>query len=192
MHRVAAIASRGQWPADEADATATLDYDTRCRRRIRIDTDAGEPVLLERAQAGVLADGDGLKLDDERWVLVHARPEALLSVNAANERARLRLAWHLGNRHLPTEIDGETLLIRRDHVIEAMLRGLGADVQSVMRPFNPEGGAYHGDGDGHVNGHGNGHAHDHGHDHLQPGVGEPSPSEHVPIGARPNGKDHGR
>jgi urease accessory protein len=144
MRRVAAIASRGAWPEHEAAATVTLDYDTRCRRRIRIDTDTGEPVLLERAEAGVLTDGDGLKLDDGRWLLVRAQAEVLVAVIATDQQQGLRLAWHLGNRHLPTEIDRGTLYIHRDHVIEAMLRGLGAELHPVTRPFTPEGGAYHG------------------------------------------------
>jgi urease accessory protein len=155
MHRVAAIASQGAWPEAEAAVSVTLDYDTRCRRRIRIETEAGEPVLLEREAAGVLADGDGLRLDDGRWVLVRAQPEALVAVAAKDQRQLLRLAWHLGNRHLPTEIDGNTLFIHRDHVIEDMLRGLGAELHPVMRPFNPEGGAY----GGHAHAHHH-HAHD--------------------------------
>jgi urease accessory protein len=83
-----------------------------------------------------------------------------------------RLAWHLGNRHLPTQIDGSRILIRKDHVIEAMLKGLGAQLQHVEVAFDPEGGAYgehnrhpghhhhHGDGD-HDHDHGDGHHHHH-------------------------------
>jgi urease accessory protein len=168
MRRVAAIADRGTWPEGQAAATITLDYDTRCRRRMRIDTDAGEPILLDRPEAGVLRDGDGLRLDDGRWLRVRAKPEALVAVDGQDAQQLLRLAWHLGNRHLPTEIEGNTLYIHRDHVIEDMLRGLGAHLQSVMRPFNPEGGAY------------DGHAHSHQH-HGQPAVTSP----------RANGKDHG-
>jgi len=178
MRRVAAIVTQGAWPVAEATATVTLDYDTRCRRRIRINTDDGEAVLLERAEAGVLGDGDGLRLDDGRWILVRAQPEALAAVDAKDAHQLLRLAWHLGNRHLPTEIDGGTLYIHRDHVIEAMLRGLGAEVRPVTRPFNPEGGAY----DGHSR-HGHvaqgGHAH-----HHHPHDGE------TPI--RANSKEPGR
>jgi urease accessory protein len=177
MRRVAAIVTQGTWPAAEATATVTLDYDTRCRRRIRIDADDGEAVLLERAEAGVLGDGDGLQLDDGRWLLVRAQPEALAAVDATDTHHLLRLAWHLGNRHLPTEIDGETLYIHRDHVIEAMLRGLGAEVRPVTRPFNPEGGAY----DSHSR---HGHAAQSGHaHHHHPHDGG------API--RANGKDPG-
>ena len=174
MRRVAAIVTQGGWPAAAAAATVTLDYDTRCRRRIRIDTDHGEAVLLERAEAGVLGDGDGLRLDDGRWVLVRAQPEALAAVHAQDAHQLLRLAWHLGNRHLPTEIDGETLYIHRDHVIEAMLHGLGADVRPVTRPFNPEGGAYAGHGS---HEHGSHAHHHHAHDGETP--------------TRANGKDRG-
>jgi urease accessory protein len=168
MRRVVAIVNRGAWPEAKAAASVTLDYDTRCRRRIRIETDAGEPMLLERPEAGVLADGDGLRLDDGRWVLVRAQPEALVAVAARDRHQLLRLAWHLGNRHLPTEIDGDALFIHRDHVIEDMLRGLGAELRPVMRPFNPEGGAY------------DGHAHAHHHR-----------AHNVEATPRANGKDAG-
>jgi len=192
MRRVAAIAGRGTWPAAEAAATATLDHDTRSRRRIRIQTDAGEALLLERAQAGVLAEGDGLRLDDGRWVMVRALPEPLLAVGARDGRALLRLAWHLGNRHLPTEIDGETLYIRRDHVIEEMLRGLGADVRPVTRPFDPEGGAYHGrDHDrahGHAGANDDGGSHRHAADDDHDG-GMAILTQRARRGPRPNERD---
>jgi len=175
MRHVTTIATQGDWPAAEAAATVTLDYDTRCRRRIRITTDDGEPFLLERAEAGVLGDGAGLKLDDGRWILVRAQSEPLVAVAAGDQHQRLRLAWHLGNRHLPTEIEGDTLYVRRDHVIEAMLQGLGAELRPVMRAFNPEGGAYEGHAPGHAH-HSHTHQH-HGHD------AGPKP--------RANGKDHG-
>ena len=112
------------------------------------------------------AAGDGLRLEDGRIVAVEAAPERLLEITCADERALARIAWHLGNRHLATEIGERTIHIRDDHVIADMVRGLGAEVRSVERPFNPEGGAYgHGAVHGHSHGDGRGHAHDHHHDH---------------------------
>jgi urease accessory protein len=134
---------RGHWPADAARGTVTLAYDDRHRRRLRLESDAGEPFLLDLAEAGVLEDGDGLALSDGSWLVVKAKPEALIEVTAADPAALARLAWHLGNRHLPVEIDGVRFLIRDDHVIAALLEGLGARLRRIEAPFSPERGAYH-------------------------------------------------
>jgi urease accessory protein len=140
--------------------TVTLDYDARWRRRATLRTDGGETVLLDLPEAADLRDGDALALEDGRHLVVRAAPEPLAAVSAETPRALARLAWHLGNRHLPVAIEEARLLIRRDHVIEDMLRGLGATVAPVMAPFNPEGGAY---------GRGRTHAHSHGGDaHADP------------------------
>jgi urease accessory protein len=98
---------------------------------------------------------------------VRAAPEPLVEVTAPSPALLLRLAWHLGNRHLPTELDGSRILIRHDHVIEHMLEGLGATLRRVEAPFNPEGGAYgeHNRQPGHHHHHqGDGHHHHHPHD----------------------------
>jgi urease accessory protein len=149
------------WPAGESSGSLTLDYDARHRRRIRLTTDAGENVLLDLPQAAAMADGDGLRLDDGRWLCVRAAPEALVEVRVGEPRALARVAWHLGNRHLPAEILDGAIRIRPDHVIEAMLRGLlrgaGAAMAPVVAPFQPEGGAYGGQR------HGHGHDDNHGH-----------------------------
>lgn len=155
----------GLWGGTPAD-TVVLDYDRRTRRRIALTGRKGLAFLLDLAEAPVLRAGDGLKLEDGRIVEVAAAPEALLEITCSDERALARVAWHLGNRHLATEIDARTLHIRADHVIAEMARGLGASVRSVERPFNPEGGAYgHGAVQGHSHGHGHGHAHGHHHHH---------------------------
>ena len=106
-------------------------------------------------------------MEDGGWISVAAAPENLAEVTCRDLHHLVRIAWHLGNRHLPTEIDGTTIYIRHDHVIEDMLRGLGAEVGPVERAFNPEGGAYgeHGGGHSHGHSHGHGHEHDHGHSH---------------------------
>ena len=148
----------GHWPKEKVTGSLTLDFDARHRRRIRMTADQGEDVLLDLPKAVAMADGDGLQLDDGRWLEIHAAPEPLLEIRHKDPNQFVRLAWHLGNRHLPTEIQTQVLRIRPDHVIEDMLRGFGADLVNVLAPFQPEGGAY--------GGHSHHHSHDeHGHHH---------------------------
>ena len=89
-----------------------------------------------------MADGDGLQLEDGRWLEVRAAAEPVVEVRHQDHDQLVRLAWHLGNRHLPTEIRDRALRIRPDHVVEEMLRRLGADLVKAQGPFQPEGGAY--------------------------------------------------
>ena len=145
-----------------ADAEVMLDFDDRFRRRKRYESAAGIPFVLDLAEAQVLRDGDGLVLDDGRVVLVRAAEEPLVEIRAASSSEMIRLAWHLGNRHLPAELQESRILIREDHVIEQMLRGLGAQIQKVRAPFNPEGGAY---GEQNRSAHQHHHEHDHGDGH---------------------------
>ena len=160
MLRATEIVRAGLWNARPADVVR-LDYDHRTRRRIALTGAGGLQFLLDLAKTPVLAAGDGIRLEDGRIVVVEAAPERLLEIVCADERALARIAWHLGNRHLATEIGARVVYIREDHVIAGMARGLGAEVRAVERPFNPEGGAY---GHGAVAGHGH-HHHHHGHDH---------------------------
>jgi urease accessory protein len=132
----------GHWPKEEAAGTLTLDFDARHRRRIRLVGDQGEDILLDLPKAVAMADGDGLQLEDGRWLEIQAAPEPIVEVRHKNPNQLVRLAWHLGNRHLPTEIRNQVLRIRPDHVIEDMLRGFGADLVKLRAPFQPEGGAY--------------------------------------------------
>lgn len=145
-------------PFDAADAI-TLDYDARFRRRRMMTADGGLRFLLDLPQAEELAHGDALALEDGRLILVRAAAEPVADLFATARIALPRLAWHLGNRHLPTQIFDDRLRVRQDHVIEAMAAGLGARVARLQAPFAPEGGAY-GPGGG---GHGHSHNHDHGH-----------------------------
>lgn len=178
MTRAVEHARAGHWPEQEAQAVVTLDFDARFRRRMMLTTDGGDEVLLDLAKPVAMAGGDGLRLDGGGWLRIEAAPEALIEVRAETPHALLRLAWHLGNRHLPAEIREEAILIRPDHVIEEMLTGLGAGLARVTRPFQPEGGAYgdpatpgghhhhdHGHDHDHDHDHGHGHSHDHGHGH---------------------------
>ena len=154
------IAPAGHWPAEERRGTVTLGYDDRHRRRLRLATDAGEPILLDLAQTVVLADGDGLALAEGGFVEVRAAPEDLVEITAATPALLARIAWHIGNRHVPAALDGHRILIRDDHVIVAMVEGLDGAVRRIRAPFTPEGGAY-ANSHGHERHHGHGHHHDH-------------------------------
>jgi urease accessory protein len=139
----------GHWPKEKAAGSLTLDFDSRHRRRIRLTGDQGEDVLLNLPKAVAMADGDGLQLEDGRWLRVQAAAEPIVEVRHEDPDQLMRIAWHLGNRHLPTEIRSQLLRIRPDHVIEDLLHGFGADLQKVHAPFQPEGGAYRGHGHRH-------------------------------------------
>ena len=142
VSRATRVVPAGGWDASATADTLTLDYHDRHRRRRRYTGERGLAVLLDLPEAAVLRDGDGLALEGGGYVLVRAAPEPLVEVTAASPAQLARLAWHLGNRHLPTRVEAGRLLIRDDHVIVEMLRGLGADVRRVSEPFDPEGGAY--------------------------------------------------
>ncbi len=119
-----------------------LDYEGRHRRRFRYLGEKGTEFILDLQQTALLRDGDGLQLDDGRTVLIAAAEEALVSVTAKNADELVRLAWHIGNRHLPAQISAERILIRDDAVINHMLLGLGARVEPIIAAFTPERGAY--------------------------------------------------
>ena len=139
--------------------TVVLDYDGRMLRRKRLVTAAGEGLPVDLPEVSSLNHGDALELADGRLIAVAAAPEPLIEVRGDLPR----LAWHIGNRHTPCRIEADRLLIRRDHVLKAMLVQLGARVAEVEAPFSPEGGAYgHGRTMGHDHGHG---PHDHAHVH---------------------------
>src|SRR5215469_9591559 len=151
---------RGQHRFTEAPAdTVVLDFDDRHRRRMAMTGTRGLEFLLDLENAVALRGGDALVLEDGRLIEVVAAPEPLLEIKGADPHHLIRLAWHLGNRHLPTQMMPKALRIRRDHVIEAMVKGLGARVIEIEAPFDPEGGAYAGAT------HDHGHPHDHAGDH---------------------------
>ena len=139
--------------------SVTLDFDDRYRRRIALQADGGLTFLLDLPAAQPIKHGEGLKLEDGRIIVILGRPEKLVAVSAPDAQTLARLAWHLGNRHLPVQFEEGRVLIRDDHVIVDMLRGLGARIEIVSEPFQPEGGAY-----GQHN-HDHGHPHDHHHHH---------------------------
>jgi len=159
MRRVERIESAGAWPRRSARATVTIGYDDRHRRRVRLVADDGGDFLLDLAEARVLRDGDGLCLDDGAWLAVRAADEQICDIACSTPEDLARIAWHLGNRHLPVQILERGLRIRDDHVIVAMLEGMGAVVTRRKAPFDPEGGAY-----ARAHGHGT-RAHHHHHQH---------------------------
>jgi|SRR6516164_11698307 urease accessory protein len=142
MHRAIEVHPPGHWPPEAALDTVTLAYVDRHRRRVRLVADSGESFLLDLARAHHLTDGDGLELDTGGFIGVRAAPEPIFEIEAANRAALLRIAWHLGNRHLPLQVTGERLRIRADHVIADMVTGLGGRVTRLQAPFDPEIGAY--------------------------------------------------
>ncbi|HMN72895.1 MAG TPA: urease accessory protein UreE [Rhodoblastus sp.] len=169
--RAIEVKAAGSW-RDEAADTVVLDFDDRHRRRIAMKGIRGLEFLLDLPEAVMLRSGDGLALEDGRLVEILSAPEPLAEIKVGDLKQLARVAWHLGNRHLPTQILGTKLRIRRDHVIEDMARGLGAEVTEIEAPFDPEGGAYaqhvatHGhEHHGHDHAHGHDCHHDHGHSH---------------------------
>ena len=141
LTRAIEIVPAGAWPGEPWADTMALTYDERHRRRMRYVAAGGTEFLLDLPRAAVLKAGDALRLEDGRLIRIEAAPEALLEVTAQGQ-SLVRLAWHIGNRHLTAQLEASRILIREDAVIAAMLRGLGASVVSVRAPFNPEAGAY--------------------------------------------------
>ena len=126
----------------------SLTYDARLLRRKRLTTDDGQPFLVDLPQTTSVNAGDAFVLEDGREIQVVAADEPLLRVTGD----LVRLAWHIGNRHTPCQIETDRLLIQANHVIEDMLARLGANLREITEPFTPEGGAY---------GHGRTHGHSH-------------------------------
>ena len=177
MIRANFISARGAWQAKPAD-TVVLDFEERHRRRVAMTGVRGLEFLLDLPEAVVLRHGDALVLEDGRLVEVVAAPEPLAEIRIGEPRDLARMAWHLGNRHLPVQIMANRIRIRRDPVIEDMARKLGGKIALIEGPFEPEGGAYapepepapepahvHGPGCGHDHHDHHGHDH-HGHDHA--------------------------
>jgi urease accessory protein len=136
---------------------AVLPHDERHLRRRAVETAGGDKVLVDLPEPVALNNGDRLVLEDGRQLEIVAAPEEVYDIRARDAVHLTELAWHIGNRHLAAAIEADRILILRDHVIKAMLEGLGATVNDVSEPFSPVRGAY--------SGHDHGHSHDHGHDH---------------------------
>ncbi len=144
-----------------AETVVTLDHDARFLRRKRLTTDAGWTFLVDLPQVTSVDEGDAFHFTDGTLVGVRAAPEALLAITGPN---LTELAWHIGNRHCPCQIEADRLFIKADPVLTAMLRGLGATLADITAPFRPTGGAY---------GLGRTHGHDHGHSHSHDNITRP-------------------
>jgi urease accessory protein len=187
MIRATKVKPQHRWSEPPAD-TIVLDFDDRHRRRMAMTGTRGLSFLLDLENAVALRGGDALVLDDNRLIEVVAAPEPLAEIRCNDPRHLVRVAWHLGNRHMPTQIMPKGLRIRRDHVIEAMVKGLGARVIEIEAPFDPEGGAYAGGGDAHA---GEGGPHDHAaHDHSSHGHGDHEHCDHDHHHGHSHAHDH--
>lgn len=176
VRRASEVAEDGAQPAGRA----VLPHDERHLRRRAIELVDGRKVLVDLAEPVVLETDDRLVIDDGSEVVVAAAYEPLYEIFGQDPVHLMELGWHIGNRHLAAAIEPTRILILRDHVIKAMLEGLGARVKEIVAQFNPVRGAYSGHGEhshghdhgnhshdahaGHSQGH-DGHSHDHGHHH---------------------------
>jgi len=158
MLRATSVVRKAAVKADKVIETITLDHEDRNRRRIALKGDQGLDILLDLDKPTGLNDGDAVKLEDGRLVLVKAAAQSLLEIRAENPLRLMRVAWHIGNRHTPAEITADAIYIENDHVLAEMVRGQGCAMAMVSRPFQPEGGAYDHAGCDHPD-------HDHGHHH---------------------------
>ena len=157
----------------QANESVELTFDQRERSRVRVALASGEEIGIQLKVGSMLSHGDKLALRDGRIVEVIAANESLHEVRAANITQLARIAYHVGNRHVPLQVEDDHLLMLPDHVLRAMVEGLGGTVAEVKRGFQPECGAY---GHSHVH-----HSHDdegHGgkiHDGLAPRVTASAP-----------------
>jgi urease accessory protein len=176
MIRATSVLPAGRWDrAKEADRIE-LPHDGRHRRRVAMRGARDTVFLLDLSDATLLRDGDGLELEDGRIVRVVAASEPIVEITG-EPHLLARLAWHLGNRHVPAQILSDRIRIGRDHVLEEMVAKLGGRVARIEAPFDPEAGAYaheehgrqshhdHNHDHGHDQGHDQGHDHKHGHRH---------------------------
>ncbi|MET0344005.1 MAG: urease accessory protein UreE [Polyangiales bacterium] len=144
--------------------TLTLPFELRQRSRQRVRLSSGDEAALLLTRGTVLRGGDDLKLSDGRAVRVEAAPESVSTVRSDDAQKLARVAYHLGNRHVPLEVGAGYVRYLHDHVLDEMVRALGLAVLAETAPFEPESGAY-GGGSTHSHAHGHSHGHDHHHDH---------------------------
>jgi urease accessory protein len=142
MRRATTVHPAGSWPAEQSVGSITLAYDDRHRRRLLMQDDAGAAFMLDLPSATLLADGDGLALEDGTFIRVIAAEEEVAELHCPCPEELARIAWHIGNRHMAVQIIPGGLRLPWDHVLVEMLEGLGAKVERRRAPFHPEGGAY--------------------------------------------------
>ena len=155
-------------------STITLDWDTRQKSRFDATDSQGRALGVFLPRGTVVRGGDVLVAEDGSLVRVVAAPQAVLRITACSEHGSpfdlTRAAYHLGNRHVPIELQADHLKIEPDHVLADMLRAMHMTVVPVSEAFEPESGAYgdHASHAGHAHGHSHGHDHAHSHAHTAP------------------------
>jgi urease accessory protein len=150
-------------PPARVRGTLTLPFELRQKSRLVASLDDGVEVVLSLPRGGVLRNGALLQASDGSAIEVRSAPETLSYVESPSPTLLARAAYHLGNRHVPLQIDGGRLSYEHDHVLDEMLHGLGLHPHVVQAPFEPEAGAYaHGAGHHHHDGP-SPHPHDHEH-----------------------------
>ena len=154
-------------------ATVELDWDVRQKSRFDATDSTGRAIGVFLPRGTLVRGGDVLVLEDGSLVRVQAAPQEVLRITACAQHGSpfdlTRAAYHLGNRHVPIELQPDHLKIEPDHVLADMLRAMHMTVVTVQEAFEPEGGAY--SSHGHAQGHGHSHEHSHGehshsHDHA--------------------------
>ncbi len=150
-------------------ATVELDWDVRQKSRFDATDSSGRRIGVFLPRGTLVRGGDVLVAEDGSLVRVVAAPQAVLRITHCTAHGTpfdlTRAAYHLGNRHVPIELDPAYLQIEPDHVLAEMLRSQHLIVREATEPFEPEGGAYGAHGASHgAHGHA-GHAHADGHDH---------------------------
>lgn len=142
MRRVTKTLINGSWEGG-ALSSVTLSFQNRYRRKLRMCDDKGMEFFLDLAETTQLFDGDALVLDDGDLICVKAAKEDILEISCETVNQLARIAWHIGNRHIPAQfLDNNTFRILYDHVLESMVVGLGAKTLRRKLPFSPERGAY--------------------------------------------------
>jgi urease accessory protein len=182
MPRATRVLTAAERRGDPVIDTLILSFAQRQAHKGFVFGINGTCVELDFPQSARLHTDDALVLDDGRLVEVVAEPEPLIEVRAADLAALARLAWHLGDRHVPVQVLDRRLRLKRDPAIEILLEGLGAKIVAIDAPFEPEGGAYampsgdHAHHDHHHHDHhhhehcdhaDHNHSHDHSHDHKR-------------------------
>jgi urease accessory protein len=174
-------------PSSEPSDTLRLAYDDRKKSRLRTWSEQRREVGIFLAWGSVLREGDLLAANSGEVLVVRAAPEPLSEVRTRDWHLLTRAAYHLGNRHVPLQIEPGILRYQRDHVLDEMLEQLGLAVLAVEAPFEPEAGAYAGGGHEHGGHEHGGHEHEHEHDHEPNGSGHANaraPAHHAPKGSR--------
>ncbi|MBA2483829.1 MAG: urease accessory protein UreE [Nitrosomonas sp.] len=144
-------------------AQLILPYELRENSRLRTTLASGEEVAIFMERGTVLRNNDLLKSDDEKVIQIIAANEPTYRITCDSTHSLLRCAFHLGNRHTQTQVGDGYLRIFQDSVLKEMLKGLGATVIEESAQFEPESGAYGGDGHHHGK-----EGHDHSHGQLAP------------------------